>query len=696
MRRHCRALLAITLIAMASLLSAQSESADARRARGESVSPPIYDSYIIQSGDTLILIAQRFKTTVGRLLAANAMGENEPIIAGSAILVPAWAGAPAEVYEVQAGDTLFSIARRFKTSVGMLKHLNDLGDEDAIVVGEKLLRPAADGGPGVGVDQGRVSPESPSIDESAFAIHIVRSGDTLFDLARLYHTTVARLSQLNGAAGRADLAVGQRLIVPKVDDAMLEQYIARPGDTLDGIAQRYGIELAVLRALNRWAGERDLRAGSALLAPKPGGPKLALRRVKPGDTLEAMAQEYGTTVAALQALNGIADPGLIVLGELIVVPKPRVTLARTGFGFGLQVFIEGARAEELAQRAKALGANWVKLDVSWARIETAPQIYSYSALDNMVAALELAGVKILLNVYDAPAWSRKRYNENLNRRFREYTGPPDDYADFTRFLANLVARYAGLVDAYEIWKSPNLLKFWSAPVYAKPRARGADGDYGIPDSIQIGARYYAPLLEMAYETIKARDEKALVVAAGLAPAGFSDHYNSIDTGAFLNNLLLAGAADYSDAIGAIFSASAAPPTLACCDKPPGVDTHYESFLQYYGDLLAFYDETLRAHGVGLPLFVTQLGWGTTEGANLAVAATGFEWLKYTSEDEQALYVAQAYRIAQKLEYVGAIFLYNLNGCAARDAEACFFSLEDAAGRLRPAYDAFQSIPKSDA
>ena len=47
--------------------------------------------------------------------------------------------------------------------------------------------------------------------------------------------------------------------------------------------------------------------------------------------------------------------------------------------------------------------------------------------------------------------------------------------------------------------------------------------------------------------------------------------------------------------------------------------------------------------MNLPIIVTQLGWGTTDGANLAVPSTGFEWLHYTNEDEQALYVTQAYQ-----------------------------------------------------
>ena len=59
--------------------------------------------------------------------------------------------------------------------------------------------------------------------------------------------------------------------------------------------------------------------------------------------------------------------------------------------------------------------------------------------------------------------------------------PPEDLADFASFMTNLVTRYAGLVDAYEIWKSPNLLKYWTAPVYYQEPELTDDGDYGIPD-----------------------------------------------------------------------------------------------------------------------------------------------------------------------------------------------------------------------
>ncbi len=690
MRRHCIATVVILLIAAASISYAQDDGAD----RTELESPATYNTYIVQSGDSLFEIARRFNTTVEALKAANSIVEEGRLMAGKALLIPTTEAAPVDLYEVQAGDTLFSIARQFETSIDILQGLNGLGDSSGIVVGQRLVVPAAGGISESGGAESGLATAAPQVNEGRYGTHIVQRGDTLFDLARLYNTTVAQLRRLNGIEGGADLIIGHSIIVPQVDETVLERYIVQPGDSLYSIARRYDIDLQALRLLNRLADIRDLRADQVILLPKLEGRTLAIHAIQAGDTLEKLAERYETNVEILRTLNGIADASLIEVGRTILVPTAKEMLARPGFGFGLQVFIDGSRAGELAARVKELGADWVKIDVSWAEIETEPDVYSYSALDSMIAAMELAGLKIMLNVHDAPAWSRARYMATLNSQFWDYAGPPEDYADFADFLANLVIRYAGLVDAYEIWKSPNLLKFWSVPVYTRPQEMTADGDYGIPDEIQMGAREYVPLLELAYETIKSRDEKAMVVAAGLAPVGFNDNYNSIDTVTYLKNMLNEGAAQYSDAIGAVFSASAAPPTLACCDKPPGVDTHYESFLQYYGDLLAFYSETLKERGVELPIIVTQLGWGTADGANLATPAAGYEWLNYTSEEEQALYVTQAYQIAQKLESVSAVFLYNLNGCAVGDEEACFFSLEDAAGQERPAFAAYRDVPKS--
>lgn len=769
-------------IVLAVVVAAQDPDSDNGEAPSELALPAYYDAYIVQSGDSLFSIAQEFNTTVEVLREINAIAAGDQLFAGQSILLPAQVGSFVEVYEVQPGDTLFGISQRFKTSVGIIQALNEIGDSTHIVSGQSLIVPSvgeadllvhlvapgesllsisrryrttvpvlkslneiADEGelvegasilaPNIdennfdvyevkatdslysisrrfatteeslislnglsragGLEAGQVL-LVPRIDEEIYAVHVVAQGDSLFNIARRYNTAVAQLRALNGIAGGRDLTVGRSIIVPRIDETIFDTVVVETGDSLYSISRRFDVSLQALQVLNRLANARDIKVGEAILVPKLDNAALGLHVIRHGESLTEIAETFGTTVDFLQSLNGITDPNLIQLGDRILVPVPIAAFVRPDFGFGLQVFADQDHVNTLVEQATELGVDWVKVDVSWAELEAEPGIYDYQALDAMVAAFELVDVKIMLNVYDAPGWSRTSYTEKLNSKMRQYGGPPEDLDDFARFMANLVTRYAGLVDAYEIWKSPNLLKYWTVPVYYQEPELTEGGDYGVPDEVRLGASYYVPLLKLAYNTVKSHDDRALVISAGLAPVGFSDGYNSIDTGAFLQGMLDEGAAVVSDAIGAVFSASAVPPTLECCGKPPGVDSHYESFLQYFTDLLKFYTEVLVESGhADVPIIVTQMGWGTSEGNNIAVPSSGFEWLTYTSEDEQALYVAQAFQIVQEMENVSAMILYNLNGCAAGDDEACFFSLIDAGAERRPAYAAFRDAPKSN-
>ncbi len=773
----------ILLLALAIGITAQDPSSDEGETSSRDIPSATYDAYIVQSGDSLFSVAQRFNTTVEELAVANGITNERHIFAGQSILVPTGVSSYVDVYEVQPGDTLFGISKRFNTSVGILQGLNEISNSRHIVAGQTLIVPSINednlyvhevapndslysisrqyntavsvlktlngivderdlqAGTSILVPKidetkyevyeitegdslysisrrfatseealislnGLTGPLDvevgqsllvPRVDESKYEVYVIEHGDSLFNISRRYNTAVPQLRALNGIAGGVDLTVGRSIIVPRIDDTIFETVIVQSGDSLYSISRRHDVSLATLQALNKLADVRDIKIGEAILIPKLENTVLEVHVVQLGDSLVKIAETYETTLQFLQSLNGIADPGLIQLGEAIIVPKSVDALVRSGFGFGIQVFTDRANATTLAEQASQLGVDWVKIDVPWAEMEVEQGVFNYLALDAMIAAFEMIDVSIMLNIYDAPGWSRTCYTEKLHSKMREYGGPPEDLEYFGTFLENLVTRYAGLVDAYEIWKSPNLLKYWTVPVYHREPEMTEDGDYGIPDEVQLGASYYVALLEVAYKTIKAQDADALVISAGLAPVGFYDSYNSIDTGTFLQGMLDEAAADHIDAIGAVFSASAVPPTMECCDKPPGVDSHYESFLQYFAELLEFYEEVLNDNGLdNLPIIVTQVGWGTSDGSNIAVPSSGFEWLNYTSEDEQALYVAQAYEIVQKLDSVSSMFLYNLNGCSVDDEEACFFSLIDADGVFRPAFAAFESVPKAPA
>lgn len=144
-------------------------------------------TYTVQPGDTLFGIAQRFGTTVEAIMAANNL-TSDIIYVGQVLTIP---GAPqppppppppgtppprpdTNTYTVQPGDTLFLIARRFNTSLGVLRELNNLSG-DVIYAGQVLLVPA----------------------QPPQQTHVVQPGETLFGIAQRYGTTVAELQRLN-------------------------------------------------------------------------------------------------------------------------------------------------------------------------------------------------------------------------------------------------------------------------------------------------------------------------------------------------------------------------------------------------------------------------------------------------------------------------------------------------------------------
>lgn len=102
---------------------------------------PQYITYVIQSGDTLGSIAQRFDTTVSTLANLNGISNPDKIYAGNTIRVPEKSGTGSSgqvYYTVRTGDTLSEIAGKYNTTVNALVRLNGISDPDKIYAGTRL------------------------------------------------------------------------------------------------------------------------------------------------------------------------------------------------------------------------------------------------------------------------------------------------------------------------------------------------------------------------------------------------------------------------------------------------------------------------------------------------------------------------------------------------------------------------------
>lgn len=172
-----------------------------------------------------------------------------------------------------------------------------------------------------------VTKPAPSAPAQASGTYTVVGGDTLSGIAARFGTTVAALAAINGIANPNLINVGQVLRIsgqaaPSAPAAPAGgSYTVVAGDTLSGIAQRYGTNYQTLAAMNGIANPNLIRAGQVLKVPGRGAaaPEAKTYTVQGGDTLSGIASKFGTSWQRLQQLNGIADANRIYPGQVLKV-----------------------------------------------------------------------------------------------------------------------------------------------------------------------------------------------------------------------------------------------------------------------------------------------------------------------------------------------------------------------------------------
>ena len=184
-----------------------------------------------------------------------------------------------ERHRIARGETLAQIARRYDTSVALLRKANNLSSQH-IRAGNNLLIP-------VGAQElaaYRLSPlqrtqrRSGGGASAVTATHVVRSGDTLWGLARRYNLSVQQLTKLNAMQPDdtlrpgTSLRIGSGAMTARADSAMVTprqtlQHTVRRGDTLTRISERYRVSVDDLRKWNNLKATDYLQPGQTLSLP---------------------------------------------------------------------------------------------------------------------------------------------------------------------------------------------------------------------------------------------------------------------------------------------------------------------------------------------------------------------------------------------------------------------------------------------
>ncbi|MBD5467336.1 MAG: LysM peptidoglycan-binding domain-containing protein [Lachnospiraceae bacterium] len=151
--------------------------------------------------------------------------------------------------------------------------------------------------------------------------YVVRSGDTLWLIARRYNTTVDAIKSLNGLTSD-NLSIGQVLQIPTTGSTggSYFEYTVRSGDTLWQLAQRYNTTVDAIQNLNGLSGS-NLNIGQILKIPSAGAAPAPYFEytVRSGDTLWVLAQRFGTTVDAIKSLNGLTSD-ILNIGQVLKIP----------------------------------------------------------------------------------------------------------------------------------------------------------------------------------------------------------------------------------------------------------------------------------------------------------------------------------------------------------------------------------------
>jgi len=285
------------------------------------VNPNNMFMYTVEKGDTLYSIARKYNTTVNDIINLNYLKSNN-LSVGQVIRIPETYFKQDEMtmpnyisYTVKPGDTLYSIASNNGVSVDTIISDNVLPNNN-LSVGQVLRLRVSDGevlecfGPDFDIPEEIV----PSV------TYVVKAGDNLYNIAKQYNTSVSEIVSLNSLPNN-NLSVGQQLLIPTAlvsdNSSSSNTYVVQRGDSLYSIARRFGTSVNDIIRLNNLPGT-SLSIGQTLVIPNNSSGSSNTYVVQHGDSLYSIARKFNVSVDSIKSKNNLKS-NLLSVGQTLII-----------------------------------------------------------------------------------------------------------------------------------------------------------------------------------------------------------------------------------------------------------------------------------------------------------------------------------------------------------------------------------------
>ena len=222
-----------------------------------------------------------------------------------------------QTYTVKRGDTLYGISNQFGVSVDDIKRINGLTN-NTIQVGQVLKIPNNSG-----------------TNPSGVFVYTVKKGDSLYNIARRYETTVNEIISLNNLK-TINLSIGQQLIIPETGDSVntlpeYTNYVVKKGDTLYSIARSFGTTVdQIIKDNNLNTNVLTIGQNLKIRTSKTGVIEECFGEdyiepinyqtytVKKGDSLYQIAKKFSTSVDTIKRKNNLTSNTLSI-GQILKI-----------------------------------------------------------------------------------------------------------------------------------------------------------------------------------------------------------------------------------------------------------------------------------------------------------------------------------------------------------------------------------------